>query len=491
MQIPNPKTKCQILKSLPAKNEIILKGDPRIESYSHDAVMTGDPEAVVRPRDWKEVSEITAWCNAQKVPITVCGARTSMTGSSVATEGILLTTDHFNKIIDIDKKGDIPNIIVEPGIVAREFQKIVEENGFHYPVVPTSCDEAFIGGTVATNATGEDFYKYGPTRAFVREITFIKADGSEETYSRTPSPHSLSPMGRGLGKGLFSKGRGGYYLNGDDIDYLIGSEGTLGIFKNIKLELLPFIPKIFALLVPFETNFEAIQFIDHVNKKNLHPRSLELIDSFALSLIRTHQKPPHLHTDVQALVYLKDEDKTDINPRLDFWMNNISDFIKPKFADSTFVALTDKEKENFHSWRHHIPLTISEIHKEYEKSGGGKFSSDSWVPKDKMVEMAHWVYEESIKLKIPFTVYGHLGDGHPHITYICKDAKEKRLAKELIQSICKRAVSFKGGIAGEHGIGKIKKELLQLQYPQDVIDKMMLIKKSFDPNNILGRGNIF
>lgn len=467
------------INKIPAKGEVIKRGDPRIATYRRDAVMSGDPEAVVRPRDWQEVSEIVAWCNSRNIPVTVCGARTSMTGSSVAVDGILLTTDHFNKIIGLNKGGDSPSIIVEPGLVAREFQKLVEENGLHYPVVPTSCDEAFIGGTVATNATGEDFYKYGPTRSFVKEITFIKADGTEHIYKRSKAA-----------KG-FTKGLGGYYLNGEDIDYLIGSEGTLGIFKNIKLGLLPFIPKIFAILVPFETNLGAIRFIDHINKERLRPRSLELIDSFALSLIRTHQRPPHLHTDIQALVYLKDEDKTDVNLRLEFWVNAISGFVKSEFNDSILVALTDKEKENFHSWRHHIPSKISEIHEEYERNGGGKFSSDAWVPKDKMPEMVKWVYEESIKLALPFTVYGHLGDGHPHITYICKNSKEKELSKELIKKICKRAVSLGGGVAGEHGIGKIKKDLLSIQHSKEVIDKMLKIKQSFDPNNILGRGNIF
>jgi len=76
----------------------IYKGDPRIETYRRDAVMTGNPDAVAKPRDRQELDEILEWCYGNNVPVTVCGGRTSMTGASVAEGGVLITTDHFNKI---------------------------------------------------------------------------------------------------------------------------------------------------------------------------------------------------------------------------------------------------------------------------------------------------------------------------------------------------------------------------------------------------------
>ncbi len=469
------------LKTIPAKTEVIYKPDPRIESYSKDAVMTGSPDAVVRPRDWQEVADILKWCNGNNVSVTMCGGRTSMTGASVATEGVLITTDHFNKIIDIGVKDGRGYAVVEPGVNVREFQKLVEEKGFHYPVVPTSCDDAFIGGTVSTNATGEDFYKYGPTRAWVREIDYIKIDGTCGILERETPP---LPLGERVGvRGQFTKGHGGYFLGGEEIDQLIGSEGTLAAISRITVDLMPSIPKTFIILIPFTSNLKALAFIDDVNKKGYAPRSLEFIDSTAISLIMTHKSPPKLPEGTKSLVYLKDEYE-DIDASLAKWMQII------ECPDGTMVATTDKQKEEFHSWRHHIPATISERREGLEAKGGGKVSGDWWVPKEHMLATMKKTYEEVLSLNIEFTMYAHLGDGHPHTTFLCKNAAEKGKAHELILRQSRRAVSLGGGVAGEHGIGKLKRELLARQYTPDIIEKMRRLKESFDPKWLLGRGNI-
>ena len=470
------------LKKIPAKTEVIFKGDDRIISYSKDAVMTGSPDAVVRPRDWQEVADILEWCNGNGVPVTMCGGRTSMTGASVATEGVLVTTDHFNKIIDIGTKDGGGYAIVEPGVNVREFQRLVEEKGFHYPVVPTSCDDAFIGGTVSTNATGEDFYKYGPTRSWIREISYIKIDGTAGTLKRAIPPLPL--WERAGVRGEFTKGHGGYHLGGEEIDKLIGSEGTLAAISRITLELMPLIPKTFVVLIPFTPHMEALAFIDDVNKKGYAPRSLEYIDSTAISLIMTHKSPPKLPEGTKALVYLKDE-YDDIDVSLAKWMQIIQG------PEGTMVATTDKQKEEFHSWRHHIPATISERREGLEAKGGGKVSGDWWVPREQMLATMKNTYEEVLPLNIDFTMYAHLGDGHPHTTFLCKNAAEKERAHELVLRQSRRAVSLGGGVAGEHGIGKIKRELLSIQYTTDIIEEMRKLKTGYDPKWLMGRGNIF
>lgn len=461
------------ISKIPIKTDIIYKPDPRIESYKRDAVIGGDPDAVVRPRDWQEVTEVLKWCNGNLVPVTVCGARTSMTGSSVAENGVLLTTDHFDKILDIGMRDGKPFAIVEPGVIAKNFQTAVEEKGYHYPVVPTSCDNAFIGGTVSTNATGEDFYKYGPTRSFVREISYIKMDGTTETLKRSAVKQSA-----------FCKGFGGYFMNGEEIDKIIGSEGTLVVITRIVLDLLPHIPKTFIILAPFSSNMDALAFINTANKKNYRPRSLEFIDSRALSIIKTNPNCPKLSDSVKALVYIKDEYENAPDKLIETWFERL-----PK-SDETIIAITEKEKSKLHELRHFIPETISEINEKLQKVGGGKISADWWVPKEKMIEMMQKVYAESNATGIDFTAYGHLGDGHPHVSYMCKTPTERETVKKLIQEQCKRVVSYGGGVAAEHGIGKIKRDLLAIQYSQEIIEKMRALKQQFDPKWLLGRGNI-
>ena len=465
------------LKDMPARGEIILKGDPRMETYRRDAVIAGDPDVVVRPRDWQEVSEITAWCNGNKIPLTICGSRTSMSGSSVAEEGVLLTTENFSKVIDIGERDGHPYAITEPGVIVGEFQKIVEEKGYSYPTVPTSVNEALIGSTVATNATGEDFYKYGPTRNYIRELEFIKANGSKDIFTRkrTDVPK-------------VSKGLGGYYLGGSKIDWLIGSEGTLGIISKVVVDLLPGVPETFIILMPFESNMTGLKFIDKVNRSSMRPRAMEFIDKFALSIMRTHKTCPKFPGDVQSLVYVKQEVDGNRDELIDKWFGLIEG--STKFIDETIIAETEKQKKDIHTWRHHIPSMIKEKNEEFQKVGGGKIEGDWWVPRDKILKMMATVYNEADGAGIDYVAYGHLGDGHPHTDYICKTRAEFERADELVKTQSRRAVEYGGGVAAEHGIGKVKRDLLAIQYTSDIIAKMRELKEQFDPNWILGRGNI-
>jgi len=47
-----------------------------------------------------------------------------------------------------------------------------------------------------------------------------------------------------------------------------------------------------------------------------------------------------------------------------------------------------------------------------------------------------------------------------------------------------------GLVSGEHGIGLLKKEYLATAVGPKVVEKMRLIKKAFDPNNVLNPGKI-
>lgn len=463
-----------LLEKMPFKGETIYKGDPRVETFRRDAVIAGDPDAVVRPKEWKDVVDIISWCNGNRVPLTVCGARTSMTGSSVAMSGVLITTDRFNKLLDLGTKSGRPYAVVQPGVVALDLQKAVEEKGFHYPAVPTSCDNAFMGGIVSTNATGEDFYRYGATRNYVREITLIKPDGKEATFRRSEDDVPK-----------ISKGLGGYYLGGSAIDRIIGSEGTLGIIKQVVFDLLPKIPQTYVIMAPFASNKDALAFIDSVNRGAKKPRCLEFIDTRSLELIKECPKCPKIPEHVKAFVYIKDEADGDINKGIEEW----AAIIPESALNDSIIAVTDKQKQEMHELRHFIPSRISELNELYQKDGGGKTSGDWWVPKDKILKVMDDVFNEASCFN-DFFAYGHLGDGHPHTSYLCHDPEELKKAKELVLAQSKRAVALGGGAAAEHGIGKIKHQLLAIQHGADVIEKMRALKSEFDPNWILGRGNI-
>ncbi|MDI6642022.1 MAG: FAD-linked oxidase C-terminal domain-containing protein, partial [Elusimicrobiota bacterium] len=82
-------------------------------------------------------------------------------------------------------------------------------------------------------------------------------------------------------------------------------------------------------------------------------------------------------------------------------------------------------------------------------------------------------------------------ESHLHMNILPKDEQEFIKAKDLHLDFAKKAVQIGGTVSAEHGIGKIKRQYLQVMYGEDVIKQMVGIKKVLDPECILNRGNIF
>src|SRR5215510_4932625 len=149
-----------------------------IESFVSDAsfIREGHADRVVLPESVEEVSEILASANRDRVPVTVSGAGTGTVGGRVAFGGIVLATDKLNRIKQIvhEKRGGFA--VVEAGVILSDLQRAVDQEGLLYPPDPTERG-CFIGGNVATNASGARTFKYGPTRNYIRRLKVVLASG--------------------------------------------------------------------------------------------------------------------------------------------------------------------------------------------------------------------------------------------------------------------------------------------------------------------------
>jgi FAD/FMN-containing dehydrogenase len=86
-------------------------------------------------------------------------------------------------------------------------------------------------------------------------------------------------------------------------------------------------------------------------------------------------------------------------------------------------------------------------------------------------------------------IFGHIGDAHVHVN-IFSDAADPARASDLLRDFASEAVAFGGTVSAEHGLGKRKRHLLELQYSAADIEKMRAVKRRLDPANILGRGTL-
>src|SRR5712691_5040080 len=153
---------------------MLTKTQPdEIQDFLSDAsyLRGGRAERVAFPETAEEVGEILATATRQETPVTISGAGTGTVAGRVPFGGTVIATDKLNHIKQIvhDERGG-GRAIAEAGVILRDLQRAVESEGLLYAPDPTERG-CFLGGTVATNASGSRTFKYGPTRKYVERLT--------------------------------------------------------------------------------------------------------------------------------------------------------------------------------------------------------------------------------------------------------------------------------------------------------------------------------
>ncbi|HUW16571.1 MAG TPA: FAD-binding oxidoreductase, partial [Actinomycetes bacterium] len=176
------------------------------------------PQAVVRPGNTDEVSDVVGWCAAQGVGVVPQGGNTGLVGGSVPNrrEQIVLSTQRLTSLDVVDEVSR--QVTVGAGVTIAAVQAHAAKAGLAYGVDLASRDSATVGGTLATNAGGVRVVVHGDSRAQLLGLQAVLPDGSV--------------MGHLAG---LPKDSAGYDLSG----LLVGSEGTLGVITAARLRLVP------------------------------------------------------------------------------------------------------------------------------------------------------------------------------------------------------------------------------------------------------------
>ena len=487
---------------------IIKTNHDEIENYFSDASnFRGDCEAVYFPENKDEVSLILKEANEKKTKVTVSGNGTGLAGARVPEGGIVIATDKLNKLIEINKEKMYA--LAEPGILLSEFLATLKGMGLLYPPDPTEKN-CYLGGTIATNASGEKTFKYGPTRDYVTELEIVLADGeilnlkrgeciaeNLELILKTESGKAISIHLPDY-KMPATKNAAGYYVKPgmDAIDLFIGSEGTLGVITKIKLKLLPAPEKIISCIVFFPKEEDALDFIQkgreasytsraYNNIQAIDALSLEYFDEKTLDFMREDYS--QIPGNSKAGVWFEQE-VTHINEDffLDEWMTLLQEFHGDE--DSAWFAFTESDKEKLQEFRHAIPEKINDF---IAKNNVTKLGTDVAVPDNKFRELYNYSKKEVADSGLRYIIYGHFGNSHMHLNIMPVNSEEHLRGKSIYKSICKKAVDLGGTVSAEHGIGKMKTDYLVEMYGNSIVRKMAELKRTLDPNKILGAGNIF
>ena len=435
--------------------------------YGHDETesLSFPPNVLVKPENTSQVAQIMKLAFENIIPVTPIGARTGLSGGSLCVSGgIGLSMEKFNNILKIDE--DNLQVVVEPGVITQELQDEVAKKGLYYAPDPASKGSCFIGGNIAENSGGPRALKYGVTSDFVLNLEVVLPNGKIINTGANTLKNST-----------------GYNLT----QLIVGSEGTLGIVTKATLKLLP-LPKYNKLiLVSFKSAIDACAAVSSIFKVGVIPSAIEFMDRLAVDFTIKYIDEAKLDLDdeVEALLLIEVDGN---NP--DILMNDLEKIIKVvenhNSSENILFAEDEAQKENLWFIRRRIgeAVKINSIYKE----------EDTVVPRFELPSLLSGVKEIGKKYGFQSVCYGHAGDGNLHVNIIKGDLTDDQWNIELpkaIREIFQLTVNLGGTISGEHGIGWVQKEYMDIPFSDTEIELMKSIKKTFDPKNILNPNKIF
>ena len=465
-------------------------------------------EAVVFPESIQEVQDFLKEASAKKTPVTISGGRTAVTGSGIPFGGAVLATDRLNKILEIGKLDSGGYAVVEPGVRIEELQEEAARFGLVYLPEPTERN-AFIGGTLATNASGARGFKYGPTRNYVRRIKVVLGNAEYleikrgEIFARKRRlTIKHNPVEKEIILPSYTmpgiKSSAGYFVKDDMdlIDLFIGQEGTLGCITEIELSLGLKGKNSFGIILFFKEESKALEIIHKIKEisfltrkgkadSNIDALSLEYFDRFSLELLR--QKFSQIPQELESALLVEQEYTSENqNSILEDWVNFLDK--KGIILENSWFSQTDKEKDFFREFRHSLPMLVNEIVK---RNGFPKVGTDIAVGDVEFREMYKFYKSTLINSGLNYVIFGHIGENHLHVNILPKNDAEFTRAQEAYMELVKKAVSLGGTVSAEHGIGKLKHKYLEMMYGKEAVQEMVQLKKQLDPDLILGLDNIF
>jgi len=442
--------------------------DPKIlYAYSFDAsgLSSGRPFCVVRAFSREDVVATLKVAHKYSIPVTVRGSGTSLTGASIPSENsIVLDLSPMNKIIEVNVVDGY--VVVEPGVRLDDLNSELAKYGYFVPPDPASSSTCSVGGCVAEDAGGMRGAKYGTFRNWVLALEVVLPDG-ETVFLGEP----------------VMKCRQGLSL----LHLMIGSEGLLGVITKIYLKIWPLPEKIVRLLALFNRVEDAGRVVAETRRNGIIPLIMEFLDRNVLKFVReaTGLNLPEAEAAIIADVDGPSEAVWRYAEKLKKMMERCGAFyVKASDDPSEMEKLYTARRAAYPACLKLRPMPAVLI-------------EDITVPPSKIPEMLKSIYIIAEKYSVPVVVFGHIGDGNLH-PVIYTDPRKPDLwsrAEKCFEEICLAAVRLGGTIAGEHGIGLVKRKVLVKELEErkslKALELMKKIKYVFDSKGIMNPGKVF
>jgi FAD/FMN-containing dehydrogenase len=448
------------------------------EPYLHDASgYHGEASQVFLPAEVNELREIVRASAAQRTPITIAGAGTGLTGARVPHGGCVISLERFRKL-----EVESGRAHCGPGLLLQDLQAEAAKSKQFFGPNPTESS-ASLGGIFSTNAGGSRSFHYGQVRRNVLAVEVMFANGETrrfEQHEAVDFPYDT------VHTPATTKNSAGYPLTPDLkwVDLMAGSEGTLGIVTEIDVRLLAKPAAILSGVVFFPSDEKALNAVDAWRPLR-ELRLIEFMDEHSLRLLKSRYGD--IPSEASAALLVEQNLSSEQDAEVDDWVERLEQ--EEALQEASWFGFSQADQDRFREFRHTLAVIVTDTAR---RNGFPKFSTDFAVPLDRHREL-HEHYKRRCAEVLPgqFTIFGHVGDANNHINLLPQTPKQAQDGVELIHEFAEHVVSLDGTVAAEHGIGKIKTDLLKLMYSPKEVEAMRNVKTVLDPAWLLGQGTLF
>jgi glycolate oxidase len=445
--------------------EFVLVDEESLQRYGRDETenLLFPPEVVLKPTDTQAIQSILKYCNQQHIPVTARGAGTGLSGGALPhLGGVSLSTERMNRIVEIDERN--LQVTVEPGVITEVLQNAVKEKGLFYPPDPSSRGSCFIGGNIAENSGGPKAVKYGVVKDYVLNLEVVLASGEVIWTGANVLKNST-----------------GYNLT----QLMVGSEGTLGIVTKIVLKLIPFPKHDLLMLVPFRNLEQAGEAVSAIFRAGFVPSALELMEINALKIV-SKMVPDAIVpiTDDIAAHLIIEVDGNNLDVLMQE-MESIGALLMQYDIGEIYFADDAQQKAALWKLRRRVAEAVKLV--------GYTIEEDTVVPRAELPALIRGVKELGAEHGFEVVCYGHAGDGNLHIRIHhpgVPNSYGHAGVQIILRDLFKLVHGLGGTISGEHGVGLIQKDFMDIVFSPVNLDLMRSVKQAFDPNQILNPGKI-
>jgi FAD/FMN-containing dehydrogenase/Fe-S oxidoreductase len=493
-------------------------------AYSSDAsVYQERPLAVAIPHNRRDLLRLVAFAREQNVTLIPRTAGTSLAGQVVGKGIIVDVSKHFTSIVELNVGEKW--VRVQPGVIRDDLNAFLRPHGLMFGPETSTASRAMVGGMIGNNSSGLHSIVWGDTRQNLISADVILDDGSEVVFEKlepsklfnklsqkdregeiyravntlVSNPVHLQAIREGYPKKNITRRNTGYALDvlADTsqpfnlCSILAGSEGTLGIITEAKLQLRPLPAKEIGLLcIHFSDMVECM----HGNVIALahQPEASELVDKYILDFTKGHPTYQYnrffIKGDPEALLIV--EFRADTLSEITAKSDALTAELKSKGLGYAYPLVTGAKETNL-VW-------------DVRKAGLGLIRNlpgdrqpvnlieDCAVDPSDLPDYVADVKQLLAAENVHASYYAHAGAGELHIEPFInlKTVEGKRQFRDILEKTTDLVLKYNGSLSGEHGDGRLRGEFIGKVLGEKVYKLLREVKIIFDPKGVFNAGKI-